>query len=454
MRWPNWMQRFKRGAGDGGSATEDGQLPLREFVYLDEVSVYSLLASTTGGIQTEQTETATTSRTRRVDAAGGGNVGLARAELSTGMESSASQGIQVLRKSIVQATFKELIELESNRLLLRDGAAPPTPPPTAESLAAAAELDPEARGYHLVPGAALERGQLLELEVELNAEAIFLARRVISTMLEFFQEIPEFFEVDRKTFEQGRAVETMLRRMLVGLVPIRARCTNYRLVSISGTGWLVSTAMLESSSDLLAQRAKPLYVVGVAEEGLFWRDIRRVLFSGSRYFMMCRIAAPGVRTKWTPVKLAEIFKTFAPQVAEVMDQAGRSFLDGVAAGAAQSEEEPHEAADVLARIAARLAEEVNDEWTEEDQAALLDTVDLEDLARPEARRAAVEPIVATLEARSGTKLAPERLVDIRYEEFATAQVDDSTDGAEAKFSASAVEGSDLLIDTEIVAIYW
>ena len=36
----------------------------------------------------------------------------------------------------------------------------------------------------------------------------------------------------------------------------------------------------------------PLHVVGVSEEALFWKDIKRVLFSRAEFFVMCRVSRP------------------------------------------------------------------------------------------------------------------------------------------------------------------
>lgn len=60
----------------------------------------------------------------------------------------------------------------------------------------------------------------------------------------------------------------------------------------------------------------PLHVVGVAEEALFWKDIRRVLFSRAAFLVMCRMSRPGLREErsWSPMKLAQVIGSVAPEV--------------------------------------------------------------------------------------------------------------------------------------------
>ena len=91
-------------------ATSPG--PLREFVYLDEVSVYSLLASRRTGIATEFTESQTASLNNTLGGELGVGLAGAKAGLTSTRQSSHSHASQVVRKATVQTSFKELYELE------------------------------------------------------------------------------------------------------------------------------------------------------------------------------------------------------------------------------------------------------------------------------------------------------------------------------------------------------
>src|SRR3569832_962441 len=93
-----WLRRTRR-----KRAAKRLKAMLREFVYLDEVSVYSLLASRLGPLATEFTDTERASLKIEAVGVGGGT----------------EVGSQVLRKSTVQTSFKELYELEISSLAMR-----------------------------------------------------------------------------------------------------------------------------------------------------------------------------------------------------------------------------------------------------------------------------------------------------------------------------------------------
>ncbi len=93
--------------------------PLREFIYLDEVSVYSLLTSRQGALATEYTDTLQNTTRSEISNRIATDAVIAKAELAGKMESSQAQTSQVVRKSTVQAAFKELIEGEEDRLASR-----------------------------------------------------------------------------------------------------------------------------------------------------------------------------------------------------------------------------------------------------------------------------------------------------------------------------------------------
>jgi hypothetical protein len=70
--------------------------------------------------------------------------------------------------------------------------------------------------------------------------------------------------------------------LLVGLVPLRASAVDYQHATIAGRELIVHRTLLEQLLPEPELVVRPLQVVGVAEEGLFWRDRRRVLFSRAR----------------------------------------------------------------------------------------------------------------------------------------------------------------------------
>ena len=83
--------------------------PLREFVYLDEVSVYSLLASRKGRISAEFTESQAASLNNEVG--GSFNVGFGGlgSKLGGKSQTAQNQSSQVLSKAVIQTQLQTVV---------------------------------------------------------------------------------------------------------------------------------------------------------------------------------------------------------------------------------------------------------------------------------------------------------------------------------------------------------
>ena len=289
--------------------------PLREFVYLDEVSVFSLLASRTGPIATEITKTEAFSL--KSDA--GGILG-----------SSVETGSQVLRKSTIQTIFKELYELEKASLAIRpmDEALKPPAVATVNDLMVMRPML-MAEGWVIDPEK-LVRGRLLEVEVQLEAEDIFRVREVISAVLEIIEENPAMFGIDPGShIALVKSFGRMLEKLLVGLVPVSGYAIDHEVVRLQEREWIVHRKILNQLSETEQLQRRPLYVVGVAEQPLFWRDVRRILFSKARFRVLCRLAEDGIQHSWRPVKLAHVLDLVVPGLGNQIDTLGAGVLASI-----------------------------------------------------------------------------------------------------------------------------
>lgn len=311
-----WRRRRK--------AAKNRDAPLREFIYLDEVSVYSLNASRLGAIAAEFTDTETTSLQSGSELSLSGNVGAAKADAKASGSSTRTQESQVVRRSIVQTTFRELYEHEKDRLATRavpDDVKIPQIDTLDELIEAEEVLKTDGL---IVDPKRLARGALLEMEVELDTESVFQFSTLLQTLVEIIQENTDLFGIDEEEFEKGMAYGRIIERLLAGLVPIRGLAVDYVRIK-PGQRELIAHRRL--SERLLAgglagdQRLEtsPLYVVGVTEEALYWKDIRRVLFSGTRFRVLCRMAQDGVQNSWTPIKLRDVLAKMAPELAKPID---------------------------------------------------------------------------------------------------------------------------------------
>jgi hypothetical protein len=429
-------------------ATHDDKL--REFVYLDEVSVYSLLASRSDGfIELDKTLSESVSKRRGLSARIGGGGKDLGAEVRSHLEDTTSSGSQVVKKSIIQTAFKQLLERESASLVISEGYQRTKLP----KIASERDLSRVRDQSHVIPVSRLQRGGLLELEVELDTERLFQASRVVATLFEFFERIPELFPLDPASRSAGAQIRSLFDQLLHDLVPIEARVVNYELVKGESDRFLVSTELLESDGWRLGLNQQSVYVVGVAEEKHFWRDLRRVLFSRSRYHIMARLGRDGIQARWQPAKVVEMLDRVIPQVDDQIRLLGESFLEGVKEGADQEGvDRPRERSRKLEQFAVLLAEKNGCAWEQTDSMesglAARSDPDPNDI---EAQREASRPIVTHLESKTGKNLDPEVTSEVRAEIF----LDPGMDGDLVVEQEHDRRDPELaLLDCEIVAIYW
>lgn len=101
--------------------------PRREFIYLDEVSVYSLLASRLGSIPEQLTKSASEALQSEINSEIGVNYGL-KAGVGSKLATTSTAATQVVRKSMVQGAFKELVDVEHGKLALSAPLPAASPP--------------------------------------------------------------------------------------------------------------------------------------------------------------------------------------------------------------------------------------------------------------------------------------------------------------------------------------
>jgi hypothetical protein len=179
------------------------------------------------------------------------------------------------------------------------------------------------------------------MRVELEAAPIFRFGATVSGLIDMFKDTPELVGLDAQAgMAQGIAASKVLDALLAGLVPIRGRSVEFRHVIIGERSWIVHEDLLGELVGDETVEILPLYVVGVAEAALFWKDIRRLLFSHSSYTVLCRLGRDGTTSKWTPVKLVDVVGEFLPDVARQIDDAQAGLLSLAAADAAQTQDAP------------------------------------------------------------------------------------------------------------------
>jgi hypothetical protein len=437
-------------------AERNQQGTLREFVYLDEVSVYSLMASQVGLIVTELTETQATSLQSEVSSGLGVSAPL-KAEVGSKIQAGETQSSQVLRKAIIQTTFKQLHDTatKSGALGLRvvDGEVP-----AVRTLHDVKRLGRDGlRSTWAVDPARLRRGDLIEMDVQLEPEPIFQAGAVISGVLEIVQDDPTAFGIrDLGELGQVRLVSRMLDKVLAGLVPLRGRATNYEAVKIDGEEWLVHTALTGQLTQRPA-RPVPVVLVGVAEQGLFWKDVRRVLFSGSSYRVLARLNRTGLQDSWTPVKLVDLLRDVIPDFAEVMDTMNRSVLSAMSSAvvAPQGTSPTHRVRAATVAYATLLGARAGVELAEDElESAGLFNHDFTDTdVNVRNWREVLGPVTKFIEEKIGQTVVREVASDYRVAAITEAGLLESSAQAPT-FETRPAKARERFLDSEIVAVYW
>jgi hypothetical protein len=292
--------------------------PLREFLYLDETSVLSLYASRFGPVPHEFTDTE--QRTTQADL--GGEVGLTGTptlKASPKLARTRSVSSQVLRKASLQATFKEWWKFESINLAFQSNpdlliADPPT---RTEEILGSIGSDPR-RERALWPRR-LERGAIVELEVELQAAEIYRLSTGFSSLLEASENSPGLLGPLGKEAERVASFARVIEHFLANLVPVQAKIVNYTAIDVDGQPAVVHESLTRSLASASNFFSVPTYLVGVTEEDLYWKDIRRVLFAKSRVRVLARVVEPELRTEWNPVKLTDLLREISPAMADSIE---------------------------------------------------------------------------------------------------------------------------------------
>jgi hypothetical protein len=453
--WDRFKRRKQQALPAPESEVERGDL--REFVYIDDVSVQSLLASRTGAIATDYTDSNTSGTKRTREANAGLKHGPVNLGGKTNREESAGTTAQVVRKSNAQARFKELLDAELEGLLLR--ATPPDALPAIAESSAGAHVVPsfeqmrEQRRRHVVAEADVRRGHLFELDIELEAEPIYGVSAAISSLIALFEQTPEMVpEEDRDNIRQVSAVAKMLDQLLAGLVPVRGRAVDYQVLRRRDGDYVIHNSLVAQLPDEERATLQPLVVVGVAERDLFWKDIRRVLFAGHRYTVLARVAADALPSSWQPIKLVDLVKQVSPELADMLGSASTEALAslGDASELSRTDCTRTQSQRALDRYRDLLAEEVGVEPAEaESRCQALPRAE-GPLDREEFRGAA-QQVTARLVAGSEDDPSPERLSTLRNEAWLSSL---EPEESESELRASAPATNERYLNAEFVAIYW
>lgn len=429
--------------------------PLREFIYLDEVSLASLLASQKGEI----TENITSQSGDETLAEVGGSVSsnaplMPSGEINTRFQTTNSSSLQTVRKANAQSLFRELHKLEYLRKI--------GPVEVADSAASMNDLKSGKFDGVVHRATNLERGDLVEFKVRLSASWIFQISTMVAEFSEMFDESPTLFmgHIKFTDLYQAKNANKIISKLLAGLIPVDGVVSDY-VVVFDGTEKLISHRDAVSGLNAVTH---PLRIVGVTEHLAYWKDIRRVLFADNEFTMLCRLSKSGIQKDWNPIKVADIFKEFAPDLSQQIETASKAAMIQSATGQSDESVEPVASQMVLAlarykdSLLSGMQHSVTDaELSELDRS--ISSLALED-ASAEGQRAAFAEVKALIEA--STKQQIDTSVDLEAREIVRKNLDlplfprtRREQNEVPVFEGCPEEVRDAhLLDVEVVAIYW
>ncbi|GAA1486557.1 DUF6414 family protein [Brachybacterium fresconis] len=282
----------------------------REFIYLDEVSVVSLLA----GLQGEIKDAVTDTLSRTEDHSLGGTLGAAKAGASveSRLGTSRSSTNEVVRRAVIQSTFRDLWRRDVGVLLHDISGIKRRLRKPIHSYRDLENALPRLKKAKLaVPLGNIHRGDIVEMDIKVEADQFFKMITVGTTFLDLMNGREDLFGVSAADVREVAPMIEVLKELLVGLVPMRGVATSHSVIEVAGEQVAIATELLGNE---VQGGARPLELVGFAEANSFWRDLRRTLFSASTFTVYARAEGPTLTSPWSPIKIADLLESLSPDL--------------------------------------------------------------------------------------------------------------------------------------------
>ncbi|WP_322920378.1 DUF6414 family protein [Nocardioides renjunii] len=269
---------------------------LRQFVYLDEVALRSLMAARYGAEDVKVIESLTRAREYGGSARADLNVPAVSGVRGEGrFKSTTSRARQVERQTTVQSMFKEFLDREvSSNAITWDATAGATPGPEP---------------FHL------RRGELIQVRVELAADPTY---RISAFIAEYSEMMRSLSDDGLSPMDEVTQLSGLLERLMVGQIPIRARVFGYDSLTAA------TSEPLHGAHD---DTAGPLYLVATTELDQYWTDTRRVLFGEQSYTVLARVVEDGPTENWSPIKLFDMVRGILPDLQDKFTELQAVFED-------------------------------------------------------------------------------------------------------------------------------
>jgi len=276
---------------------------LREFVYLDEISVRSLLASTgEGGIVSETVDEEM--RRRRSGSSAGGSVSAGPASVNAGVSEETEHQtttVETRNYDLIQSKFTRLYKSDVVEKKLSLDQIPIGDEPAEESFSGLATSD-------------LKRGDVVEIRVNLSANLLFRLYRTIDYFADAFED-----QIDSETEEMLELISSSLGNR----IPVVGKAVDYKVVD-EGDGKTIKRSNELSSDE--KEGAEDLEVVTLLNLDSLWVDPIQTLFNNDRFIIYCRVEDVDI-DRWYPLKVTRAINSLSEPAAQNLNREFRRGLE-------------------------------------------------------------------------------------------------------------------------------
>lgn len=301
---------------------------IREFVYLDETSVESLLASVDGEILVQRTDTQSKSRESSMTAGISKKTHFGQASFAPTLKTVRGTEVQELRKSVAQSAFARFRAKNISKFALLPRGSVRVGPIDKFLLGRRAPRTMKRLGQG-IPLKDLKRGDLLEIDTDLVASDIYKARTAMSAVTSVVESFPTFLTIElRDALKNARPLTELIDSLTGNAIPVVGQNPGIAVLDVQGEPWLVNASILSSGPTNAAELA----LESVANPRWFWGDVGRILFRQTRFTMLCRVVNPALTNAESGSYVGSILRTINDDLAETVDGLGTMFLGALRSG--------------------------------------------------------------------------------------------------------------------------
>lgn len=272
---------------------------IRQFLYLDDLALRSLYISRFGPEDAKKTLTQTSTKDLGLTLGGGASISRVNDRASNGtssisFRSGKSRALQIEQVSSEQSLFRDFVSRESyagKENQIWDGV-------------------PHSISQSELPTGGLNRGQLIQVRIRLEAHSIYAYSTIANALVETSANTPALGVLQDDTVIQAAQ---LIQQMLIGQIPIDSELVDW--------GWDEESSALIRRADSKAN--SPIRLVGLTQLDNYWGDVRGFLFDQSECIALVRLSQDTPSTSWSPLKLFDAarglpgFDGFDTKIAEL-----------------------------------------------------------------------------------------------------------------------------------------